>query len=94
MEALKDVKPVHAIAAKHDVHPVQVSQSRKEVLERLPEVFATKVPPSVAEAVAREAHLFQKIGQLEMELEGLKKNLRSSTARDAPWWSLHTRGSA
>lgn len=73
LEALKGVEPVHAIAAKHEVHPVQVSQWKKEVLERLPEVFATKPPPSVAEAAAREAQLFQKIGQLEMELEWLKK---------------------
>jgi hypothetical protein len=43
------------------------------VLERLPEVFATKAPPSVAEAAMREAQLYQKIGQLEMELEWLKK---------------------
>jgi transposase-like protein len=73
LEALKGVEPVHAIAAKYEVHPVQVSQWKKEVLERLPEVFATKAPPSVAEAAQREALLFQKIGQLEMELEWLKK---------------------
>ena len=71
---------MHTIAAKHEVHPVQVSQWKKEVLERLPEVFATKAPPSVAEAAEREAQLYQKIGQPEMELEWLKKNLRSSTA--------------
>jgi transposase-like protein len=73
LEALKGVETVQAIAAKHEVHPVQISQWKKEVLERLPEVFATKAPPSVAEAAAREAQLFQKIGQLEMELEWLKK---------------------
>ena len=45
----------------------------EEVLQRLTEVFAAKAPPSVAEAAQREAQLFQKIGQLEMELELLKK---------------------
>jgi transposase-like protein len=39
-EALKGIEPVHAIAAKDGVHPVQVSQWKKEVTERLPEVFA------------------------------------------------------
>ena len=73
LEALKGVEPVHAIAARHEVHPVQVSQWKKEVLERLPEVFSTKAPASVAEAVAKEAQLYQKIGRLEMELEWLKK---------------------
>ena len=40
LEALKGIEPVHTIAAKHGVHPVQVSQWKKEVTERLPEVFA------------------------------------------------------
>jgi transposase-like protein len=73
LEALKGIEPVHAIAAKYQVHPVQVSQWKKEMLERLPEVFARKAPTSVAEAAEREARLYQKIGQLEVELDWLKK---------------------
>jgi transposase-like protein len=42
LEALKGIEPVHAIAAKYQVHPVQVSQWKKELLEGLPGVFATK----------------------------------------------------
>lgn len=44
LEALKGIEPIHAIAARHEVHPVQVSQWKKEMLERLPQVFATKAP--------------------------------------------------
>jgi transposase-like protein len=73
LEALKGIEPVHAIAAKYQVHPVQVSQWKKEVLERLPEVFSRKAPPGVAEAADKEAKLYQKIGQLEVELDWLKK---------------------
>ena len=73
LEALKGIEPVHAIAAKYQVHPVQVSQWKKEMLERLPEVFARKAPASVAEAAEKEARLYQKIGQLEGELDWLKK---------------------
>jgi transposase-like protein len=73
LEALKGVEPIHAIAAKYEVHPVQVSQWKKEVLERLPEVFGSKPPPSQTQSAEREAQLYQKIGQLEMELEWLKK---------------------
>ena len=73
MEALKGIEPIHAIAAKYQVHPVQVSQWKKELLERLPEVFAKKALPGIAEAVDREAKLYQKIGQLEVELDWLKK---------------------
>ena len=73
LEALKGIEPVHAIAAKYQVHPVQVSQWKKELLERLPEVFARKADPGIAKAADREAKLFQKIGQLEVELDWLKK---------------------
>ena len=73
LEALKGIEPVHAIAAKYQVHPVQVSQWKKELLERLPEVFARKAEPEVAEAARREELLYQKIGQLEVELDWLKK---------------------
>lgn len=73
LEALKGLEPVHAIAAKYKVHPVQVTQWKKEVLKRLPEVFAKKAPAGESEGEEREAKLYQKIGQLEVELDWLKK---------------------
>ena len=75
LEALKGIEPVHAIAAKHSVHPVQVSQWKKEVAERLPEVFAGKPDADAAAAKKREQELFEQIGRLKMELEWLKKKL-------------------
>ncbi len=75
LEALKGIEPVHAIAAKYQVHPVQVSQWKKEVAERLPEVFAWKGSHDhdAGAAQEREKELFEEIGRLKMELEWLKK---------------------
>jgi transposase-like protein len=73
LEALRGIEPVHAIAARHAIHPVQVSQWKKEVGERLPEVFAGKPDADAAAAKAREQELFEQIGRLKMELEWLKK---------------------
>ncbi len=73
LEALKGIEPVHAIAAKHQIHPVQVSQWKKEVAERLPEVFSRKADLSTAAAKAREDELYRKIGHLEMQLDWVKK---------------------
>jgi transposase-like protein len=73
LEALKGIEPVHAIAAKFAVHPVQVSQWKKEVAARLPEVFARKGGADAVEAKDREKELFEEIGRLKMELEWLKK---------------------
>ena len=74
LEALKGLEPVHSIASKYSVHPVQVSQWKKEAAARLPEVFARKPEADAQEAKTREKELFEEIGRLKMELEWLKKN--------------------
>jgi hypothetical protein len=43
---------VHAIAAKHGVHPTQVNLWKKEVSERLPEVFTRQVDVNALAAQA------------------------------------------
>ena len=73
LDALKGIEPIHTIAAKYQVHPVQVSQWKKEVAARLPEVFARKPDADAREAKDREKELFEEIGRLKMELEWLKK---------------------
>jgi len=73
LEALKGVEPVHAIAARYQVHPVQVSQWKKEAAERLPEVFARKADADAEAAKEREKELYEEIGRLKMELEWLTK---------------------
>ena len=82
LEALKGVEPVHAIAAKYQVHPVQVSQWKKEVAERLPAVFARKADQSAQAAKDREKELFEEIGRLKMELAWLKKKLASASVEE------------
>ncbi|MCC5023404.1 MAG: IS3 family transposase [Candidatus Synoicihabitans palmerolidicus] len=77
LEALKGIEPIHVIAQRHEVHPVQVSQWKKEVSERLPEVFA-KPSAQVRDEIERnrkEKELYARIGQLQMEREWLKKKL-------------------
>jgi transposase len=73
LEALKGIEPIHAIAAKYQIHPVQVSQWKKEATERLPEVFAGKADHDAEAAKEREKELYEEIGRLKMQLEWLKK---------------------
>ena len=75
LEALKEIQPVHAIAAKHGVHPTQVNQWKKEVCERLPEVFTKQADADTEAAKAREKELYEEIGRLKMQLEWLKKKV-------------------
>jgi transposase-like protein len=75
LEALKEIQPVHAIAAKHGVHPTQVNLWKKEVTERLPAVFTRQADADAEAAKAREKELYEEIGRLKMQLEWLKKKL-------------------
>lgn len=75
LEALKNIDPVHAIAAKHKVHPTQVNLWKKEVAERLPEIFTKPADTDAVAAKEREKELYEEIGRLKMQLEWLKKKL-------------------
>ncbi|AFY27470.1 IS3 family transposase [Cyanobium gracile] len=83
MEAISGRKTLQEIAADHAVHPIQVSQWKKQLLEGASDLFTRgKKTQAKDESQAKEAELFQQIGKLQMELEWLKKSLNSSDARE------------
>ena len=74
MEAISGRKTLQEIAAYHSIHPIQVSQWKKQLLEASSELFTRgKKTQSKDDSQAKEAELFQQIGRLQMELEWLKK---------------------
>lgn len=73
LEALKGMNTVNEIAAKYEVHPVQVSTWKKELLEHVPEVFARKNAAKDKDVEREFEQLQRKIGQLTMEVDFLKK---------------------
>jgi putative transposase len=83
MEAISGRKTIQEIAADHAVHPIQVSQWIKQLLEGASELFTRgKKTIDKEEGQAKEAELFQQIGLLQLELEWLKKSLSCSEARE------------
>ena len=74
MEAISGRKTIQEIAADHAIHPIQVSQWKKQLLESASDLFTRgKKTKDKEEGQAKEAELFQQIGRLQMELEWLKK---------------------
>lgn len=75
LEAARGVRTVNEIAAEHELHPVQVSQWKKDLLEGAATVFERGgTDKKDEEAADRErARLERKIGQLTMEVEWLEK---------------------
>ncbi len=72
MEALMGIKTVAQIAREYSVHPVQVSQWKTVIRERLPELFSSGGAAS-ADSEQLVADLHRKIGELTVDLDYLKK---------------------
>lgn len=73
LEALKGQRLVNEIASELGVHPVLLSQWKKQAVDGLPGVFEAPRRKDDGEAEALQARLFQEIGQLKVELDWLKK---------------------
>jgi putative transposase len=65
------------IAARYGVHPTQVTAWKKEIADRLPELFGKKTDHDPQAAAEREEQLYKKIGQLQVQVDWAKKKLRS-----------------
>lgn len=73
VEAIRNVKTVNEIASRFGVHPNQVTTWKKQALEELPQIFSQgRVRAEKADEELRAA-LYQEIGPLKVELDGLKK---------------------
>ena len=75
LEALMGVKTVGQLARQYEVHPVQVTQWKGVVRDHLPELFES--PPTGGEdqqELIRQLH--EKIGQLTVEVDWLKKKCK------------------
>jgi len=76
LEVLQEASTVNEIAAKYSISPVTISRWKGEFMERTAEVF--KKGPSTAEKELKEkeeriARLERKVGQLNYEVDWLKK---------------------
>jgi putative transposase len=72
-EASKGEKSVSELASKYEVHPNQIRTWKKELLQKLPEIFSDKRRRRENDDEALKAKLYQEIGQLKVELDWLKK---------------------
>lgn len=75
LEAIQERNTLSEIAQKHEVHPSQVTLWKKQVLEGLPGIFEASASIGKEADNGKEALLYQQIGQLQFELEWLKKKI-------------------
>jgi putative transposase len=75
LEAIKGERTVNELASEHGVHPTQISQWKRQLLDDGVEVFSRNGGHQQREQVAVQAELYEQIGRLKMELEWLKKKV-------------------
>lgn len=73
LEAVKGNKRVNEIAQEFGVHPTQVGLWKKALLENAGQLFDVKRGPKPIDPQSAPERLYAKIGQLNMELDWLKK---------------------
>ena len=73
LEAIKGQKTVQEIGSHYGVHPNQVTNWKRQAIDELPHAFADRrVHPDQSDEMLK-AELYQQIGQLQVELDWLKK---------------------
>ena len=74
LEALREEKTLAQIASEHGVHPLLIGRWKREALEGMEAIFASK-SKTRSEGWQDKETLEKKIGQLTVEIDYLKKKL-------------------
>lgn len=73
IEALKGVKTIQEIAKEYEIHPVQVSDWKKQMLEGATDLFGAGKKSAEEDLEAQKDKLHAKIGQQAIEIDFLRK---------------------
>ena len=74
LEAARGQETINELGSRHKVHPNQIGQWKRQLLEQGAQVFEGPRGARQHEAQeAREAQLYEQVGRLQVELEWVKK---------------------
>ncbi len=76
IEAIKGQRQISEIAAEFDVHPNQITNWKKQFLDNGPSVFSNRKDSRLEDMEEKEEDLYKKIGEQQVELDFLKKNIK------------------
>ena len=75
LEAAKQTRTLAELAKAYQVHPVQISQWKKQLLDGVESLFQDGRRRERDDHQAIQAELYERIGRLNMEVEWLKKSV-------------------
>lgn len=73
LEAIKGQHTANELAQEFGVHVNQINLWKKKLLESAPEVFSTGKDREAERLAAQREMLYRKVGQLQIEVDWLKK---------------------
>ena len=73
LEAIKEGSTMQELASKYSLHPTQITAWKREFLEKADMVFGSEKPAEKEES--KEKELYSKIGELQIQVDFLKKVL-------------------
>ena len=79
LAAIKGEHTANEIAAMYGVHPAMITKWKKQLLEEVPQVFASRRSAAVRAQDDVTGTLYQEIGRLKIELDWLKKKAETWT---------------
>ena len=75
IEAAKENKTLSQLASEEEVHPNQISQWKRQLMEEGSSLFKRNGKGGKGEKEEGSPELYEQIGRLKMELEWLKKKV-------------------
>ena len=73
LEAIQGLKTINEIASEYEVHPNQVANWKRDLVNKAPEIFSNGNNRDVKKEEEFKDRLYRQIGQLQVELDWLKK---------------------
>lgn len=75
LEVLKEKDTLATISKRHDLHPTQIGEWKKQFLDSAASIFESNPKATSASTEPDAALLYEQIGRLQMELNFFKKKL-------------------
>ncbi len=78
VEAIKGQKQISELATEYGVHPQQISEWKRQLLEHGADVFASAAERDAKRIEEEREELYKTVGHQKVQIDWLKKSLRIS----------------